>query len=101
MTRVAARGGGDKPCRLKEGVIPHPSHPTNADAFNVATRLLCRTVGTRGGRGREGEIQAKPVACNGLLLLLAPTPLPFLDRPTALCKYVHAVYCECPCFPDV
>ena len=53
MTQVAARGGGGKPCRLKEGVIPHPSHPTNADAFNVATRLLCRTVGTRGeGAGR-------------------------------------------------
>ena len=82
MTRVAAcGGGGGKPCRLKEGVIPHPSHPTNADAFNVATRLLCRTVGTRGeGAGRatplsdSGEIQAKPVACNGLLLLLAPPP---------------------------
>lgn len=66
MTRVVARGGGGKPCRLKEGVIPHPSHPTNADAFNAATRLPCRTEGARGKEGNlfpdSGEIQAKPVS---------------------------------------
>jgi hypothetical protein len=63
-----------------------------------------------GGRGREGDtplpfqilLKYKQNLLNEMSFYFClPSPLPFLDLPTALCTYVQAVYCECPCFPDV